>query len=412
MTSIDLELTGIAHGGHALGRHEGLVIFVPYGVPGDRVRVRITEDRGSFAFAELLQLLQPSSHRVEAPCVHFGPGRCGGCQWQHIDYPFQLTLKQGIVQDQLERIGRLRRVEVQPTLAAAPQWGAVHRLGFETLPGEPLGLALRGQQRDHLEAITRCDVLAPVLSELKNELALSTPEIQRVTLAAGSQPDDRMIIIETSDDLAPGFAVDFPVSVNLLLSDNEPVNLLGSAQVHYELLGRSFRVTAGSYFRPAAGGVALLVSEAIRLLNPAAEETILDLYSGVGVFTAFIAERAGLVMSVESYPPAVTDADENLADLENIELVEGSVEAVLADIGLGVDGVLLDPPGSGLSRDALAALRELRAARIVYVSSDPASLARDAAQLLQAGYQLDRVQPFDLAPQTPYVTTIARFLRR
>lgn len=401
----ELELTAMAHGGDALGRHEGRVVFVPYTIPGEVARVRITDDKERFAHAVPLDIVTPSPDRVEPPCPHFGPGRCGGCQLQHVAYERQLIIKQNVVRDQLERIGKFRDPVVLPTIPSPDPWQYRSHVTFTTLPDGRLGFYSDDNSR--LIPIDTCAIIRPELLELYEQLDAMPETVERVRLQCGDAPEDRMLVLQTGDDLAPEIEVDFPVSVNLLLSDNEPVSLIGSPQVTPRVFGRPFRVTAGGFFQANVALAGALVEQVLVNLDLQGEEAVLDLYSGVGLFTAFIAERADFVLSVESYPPAVTDADENLADLDNVELVEGPVEDVLADLDGPFDAVVVDPPRTGLSNEVIDELGRLAAPLIVYVSCDPATLARDARKLAGHGYRLGQVQPLDMFPQTYHVESVA-----
>lgn len=407
--TFEMTLTGIAHGGAALGRHEGRVIFVPYAIPGERARVRVVEDKGKFARAALVEVLKPSPHRVKPPCPHFGPGLCGGCHWQHIAYEHQLALKREIVRDQLARLGKLTGIDVHPTIPAPEPWGYRTHSTFTMLPGGRPGFYSDDNSR--IVPIETCYILDPALLALFEQLDLDAPEIERIKFQVGSEADDRMLIIQTAGDAVPEIEVDFPVSINLLLQDNEPANLIGSAHVTYAVRGRNFRVTAGGFFQTNLPQAGVLVDLVLKHLDLRGGETVLDLYSGVGLFTAFIAERAGLVVSVESYPPAVTDADVNLADLDNVDLIEGAVEDVLGDLEGPFDAAVVDPPRTGLRPDVIRELARLAPPLIVYVSCDPATLARDARQLAQRGYRLADAQPVDIFPHTFHIETVA-VLRR
>ena len=407
--SFELELTDMAHGGDALGRHEGRVIFVPYAIPGERVRARITDDRERYAFAEVVEVLSPSPDRREPPCPHFGRGKCGGCQWQHIGYKRQLAAKQRVMQDQLQRIGRFDDPPVQPTIPSVAEWGYRSHSSFTVREDGRLGFYSDNGER--IVPVDECHILQPALMDLYEQLDLKADTLARVKFQAGTNPDDRMLILSTSDDLAPNIEVDFPLSVNLLLSDNEPVNLIGSPQVTYRVFERDFRVTAGGFFQINAPMAEVLVEQVLERLALDGDENVLDLYSGVGLFTAFVAERAGLVISVESYPPAVTDAEVNLAEFQNVDLVEGPVEAVLADLEGPVDAVVLDPPRAGLDVAVVDALARLAPQIIVYVSCDPASFARDAKRLTRQGFALKDVQPVDLFPQTYHIESVATLTR-
>jgi 23S rRNA (uracil1939-C5)-methyltransferase len=400
-----LDLTTMAHGGFALGRHHKRVIFVPYTLPGERVTARITREKKSFAHAEVLEVVRPSPDRVEPPCPHFGPGKCGGCHWQHIAYERQIEYKQAVLVDQLERLGKFETPPVRPTVPAPHPWGYRVHATFTVAPDGRLGF--HSDRGSRVVPIETCHILHPALLDLFEGLDLSVPEIERVRFQVGSDPDDCMIVIQTADDLPPEVEVDFPISVNLLLSDNEPANLIGRSHVTYHVLNRSFRVTAGSFFQVNLPITEVLVGEVLDRLALQGGETVLDLYSGVGLFTAFIAARAGMVVSVESYPPAVTDADQNLADLDNVDLVEGGVETVLDNLVGPFDAVVVDPPRTGLSADVIDGLVRLAPPRIVYVSCDPATFARDVRQLVRHGYRLLDVLPVDMFPQTFHIECVA-----
>jgi 23S rRNA (uracil1939-C5)-methyltransferase len=170
---------------------------------------------------------------------------------------------------------------------------------------------------------------------------------------------------------------------------------------------RVFRATAGSAFRAYVPQVGALVDYVLGLLDLRGHETVLDLYAGVGVFSAFIAPLAGLVTAVESFPPAATDAESNLDDADNVDIIEGAVEDVLPALDPIYDAAVIDPPSEGLSVEAVDALVALNVPRLVYVGGDPATLARDAQRLVRHGYVLRHVQPFDFAPQTYYIEAVA-----
>jgi 23S rRNA (uracil1939-C5)-methyltransferase len=406
----EIELKSMAHGGAAVGRHTGRAIFVPYVLPGELVRARITQDKDRFAYAEAVEIVSRSPARAEPPCPHFGPGLCGGCQWQHIAYPQQLEYKRLIVIDQLERIGKLRSPSVHPTLPSPSAWGYRAHMTFSVGPGGALGFWSDDNSR--IIPIEECHILHPELMKLFKQLDLEALAASRVRFQIGSDLAEQMIVLEIDGEDAPEVEVTLPVSVNLLTGDNEPVNLIGSPKVTYRVQDRAFRVTAGGFFEVNLPMAEALVEEVTRRLALTQNDSVLDLYSGVGLFTAFIAAQADFVTSVESYPPAVSDADVNLAEFDNVDLIEGTVEAVLADLKGPFDAVVADPPRTGLGPKVVAGLIRLRPPRIVYVSCDPATLARDAAQLVASGYHLLDVQPIDMFPQTYHIECVATLERR
>ncbi len=404
----ELELTGMAHGGSALGRHEGRMIFVPYAIPGERITARVTQDKGRFAYAQGVTMIEASEARVAPRCPHFGPGRCGGCQWQHIDYPAQLEFKQQVVTDQMARVGGFRDLTVHPTIASPDAWQYRSYITFHVTEDGQLGFVATDDQ--HILPIEECHIIRPELLDLFYSLDLEgITNLDRVRLQVGSASDDPSIIISTSDDEAPEIESDVPASVNFLFTDNEPVNLIGSSHVHYTIKSRTFRVTAGGFFQVNLPQAEVLVDQVLSRLDLKGTENVLDLYSGVGLFSAFLAEHAQSVTSIESYPPAVTDADENLSEFDNLDLIEGVVEDVLPDLEGPYEAVVLDPPRTGVEPSVIDALAEIAPQKIVYVSCDPATLARDAKRLVAKGYRLLDVQPVDMFPQTFHIESVASF---
>ncbi len=410
--TISLDISDMAHGGSGMSLYRGKPVFVPYTLPGESITAEIGGGRGKVLFARGQQLIAASRDRVEPRCPHFGPGRCWGCQWQHIDYSAQLPLKQDVLADQLSRVGGLPDALIEPALKpilpAPEQWAYNHSLSL--LRAESGGWGLKRQERG-IEPIGECHLAHPDLLELLLELDLDYEPAQRMTLRRGS--DERMMLIfEIDAEEEPQLQTDLPLSVNLILPGREPVNLVGDACSTFQIGDRNFRATAGAYMRMNIGALAGLVTAVKRLARLQGGERILDLYAGVGVFSAFMAGAAERVTLVESYPPAAGDADHNLADFENVDVIEGSVETVLADMiyeEARYDIALVDPPRTGLSEQVMTRLRELRIGRIVYVSGNAAALARDSRRLIDAGYRLREIQPIDLAPQTYYIDAIACF---
>lgn len=402
--SFELELIAMAHGGSALGRHEKKTIFVPYTIPGERIVAQITEDRGRIAFAEGTRLIDASTDRVFPVCKHFGPGKCSRCQWQHIDYAAQLLIKQDVLSDQLSRIGGFEDVDVQPVIPSPQEWGYNYHMTMNAGEnGVPGFLSTDGER---ILVIDECHILHPELFALYEALDLQFDGLRRLKLQMGSDGHP-MLILTMSDDNAPELETDMPTSVNMLLSDNEPINLIGESHSRFEVNERMLRVTAGSEFRANISQLANLADVVVDALDLVGGEAVLDLYGGVGLFSAFIAQKAGLVTLVESFPPAATDAEDNLSEFEHVGIIEGTVEDVLLELEDSYDAAVLDPPAEGLSTTVVDQLGELQIPRLVYVSSDPATLSRDMKRLVGHGYRLLSVQPIDLAPQTYYIDAIA-----
>jgi 23S rRNA (uracil1939-C5)-methyltransferase len=406
---IELELTAMAHGGSALGRHEGRVIFVPYAIPGEVVGVRLTEEHTRWARADLVEVLRPSPHRVEPPCPYFGPDQCGGCQFQHIDYDGQVRFKQEVVADQLARIGKLE-VAVEEAIGAAQPWDYRNNVQFHVTDEGYLGFLTA--DTNNIIPVEDCLIIDPLLDEMWTAFDMHWPEIYRLSLRCGSATGERMAIFELDEYQDFDIEVDFPVSCILMMPDGEAVVLMGGTSLVEYVAGRDYRISAGSFFQVNTGGAGALVALVREALEPRRGDTLLDLYCGVGLFGLALAGEVGRVLGVESDPSAAADFVVNAADLDNVELLEGKAQQVLGSVEGPVDLVVLDPPRAGAGERALGEVARLGPRRIAYVSCDPATLARDARHLVDAGYGLEVVQPLDMFPQTFHVESVNLFVRR
>ena len=404
----EIMLEAMANGGASMGFYQRQPVFIPYTIPGERVLARLVEDQGRFARAEGLTLLDASADRVFPVCPHFGPGKCGRCQWQHIDYAAQLLLKQDVLADQLDRIAGLGEADVRPVIASPEQWG--YNFHMTLMPAADGRLGFVSTDGRTVYPIEECHILHPTLLELLLNLELDVEGLRRLTLRLGTD-GAHMLMLTTEGDAVPELETDMPTSVNLVLEDNEPVNLIGDTHSYYDIAGARFQVTAGSSFRANVSQLPNLADAVLGLLGLREGEDVLDLYGGVGFFSRFLAPTAGLVTTVESYPPAATDADENLAAFENVDIVEGSVEEVLESVEEPFSAAIVDPPSRGIGDAVALGLAEAGVERLVYVGSDPAALAHDCNRLAKHGYKLAVAQPIDLNPQTYFVDTVALFVR-
>jgi 23S rRNA (uracil1939-C5)-methyltransferase len=407
---IDLRLTAMAHGGTALGRHEGQVIFVPYAIPAETVRVEIVESRARWAQARLLEVLEPSPHRVDPPCPYFGAEKCGGCHFQHIDYEAQAGFKYQVVIDQLARLGGLREANVQEIIGAAEPWGYRNHAEFSLTPEGRLGFLTADTH--HVVAVDECLILDPLLDDLLAALDMEWPQLHRLSLRCGSATGERMAVFELDHYEDFDIEVNFSVSCVLLLADGEVVVLMGHAHLVDHVAGRDFQISAGSFFQVNTAGAEALVELVHGYLAPTGDEVLLDLYCGVGLFGLALADEVGHVIGVEADPSAVADFRHNARGLDHVELVADRVPPALTRLEGPVDLLVLDPPRSGAGRKVVGELARLAPKRIAYVSCDPATLARDARDLTEQGYRLQEVQPVDLFPQTYHVESVALFTRQ
>ncbi len=404
---ITLEVTQIAHGGEAFGRFEGKVIFVPYAIPGERVRVLTVQEKKTWARARLLEVISPSPDRVTPRCPYFGADGCGGCQWQHIRYERQLTLKRDVVVDQLQRLGHIEAPPVREVMSVGDSFHYRNHMQFTVASDGRLGL-LKAESHTVVPVDT-CLLLHPTLAEIYEALELEWDALRRVVLRAGVHTGDRMIILETDSQEEPEIAIDMPVSVVLHRPKKPPFPLAGLPFIRERVGSRTFRISSESFFQVNTWGAEALVQLVREFLDPKGHETLLDLYCGVGLFGLSLAEDVGLVVGIDASESAMEDAAYNAEHfgVENVALHEGPVEEVLDALWEPAELVVLDPPRSGAGRAVFENLRRLRARRIVYVSCDPATLARDAAYLRELGYQLQVVQPVDMFPQTYHIETVS-----
>ena len=393
----------MAHGGAAMGRDSnGRPIFVPYTIPGEKVRVRLTNEKRHYARAELLEIFEPSPDRSEPRCPHFG--NCGGCHFQHMTYEAQLRAKQTVVADQLQRIGGFDRIQVHPVQPNPFPWGYRMDTSLSPVPGG--GLGYWSPQKREVIAIEACPIIHPRLQELWQDVDLDLPGLRKLTLRMG---DDEALLaaLEVNDVEPPELETDFPVSVALVLPDQTSASLVGDNYIVQQVKGRDFRVSPGCFFQPSPAAAGLLVDAVLAYASLSGSETVVDLYSGVGMLTAFLAESGAAVTAVELNPDAIADTAVNLNDFDNVTLYEGLVEEISPLLDAQPELLVVDPPDGGLPPAVIESIIRLAPARLIYVSTDLPALARDGKKLAHAGYQLMEVQPIDMTPQSFQIDTVS-----
>ncbi|MCA1666545.1 MAG: class I SAM-dependent RNA methyltransferase [Thermomicrobia bacterium] len=391
--TIILRADSMANGGAAVGRYGALVVFIQGAAPGEHVSARIVELRKTFARAVVVDVLEPSPDRVAPPCPYFGA--CGGCQWQFLDYGAQVRLKGEILRDQFRRGFRLSDADlatiIAPPVTMRDPWRYRNVVTVEpTADDHP---AFHHLHSAALVAIDHCPISQPAIST----------ELARLSVTGMTDKTT----IRTSDAES---AVSFSVHER--------------RTVYQTVLGRRFRVSGGAFFqvntRPEARPGQSSLSMADRLaqcvldgLALTGDQTVLDLYAGVGVFAILAAPQARRVIAVEEVAAAGTDARFNAmaAGLSNLHVHVHKAERFMATFAERVDAVVLDPPRSGCDSGVLDGLLRLRPARIVYVSCDVATLVRDL-RVLHDAYRIERVQLVDMFPQTYHIEAVTVLTRR
>jgi len=389
---LTLEIERLAATGEGVARDaSGRVVFVPFTAPGDRVRARIVEARARFARAELEAVERPSAERADPACAVFG--ECGGCTWQHVRYEAQVAAKAAILEDALRRIGHLELpgpVEIVPSPVE-------YAYRIRTRVRVERGQVGYRQRRSHrIAPTTRCPILAPALERALVELPAR---------ARGGSGDWWLAL--GSD----GCAHAAPVGRAPAGARRRP-----PARVSLSVAGHDLECGVGG-FHQANGPLFETVAAAV-VAAAGRGDSAIELFAGAGYLTLGLARNFGRVFAVEGSPRAAHDLERNAerAGARAIEVLARSVERALASpplagAGAHADVVVIDPPRTGLSAPTLAGVLALAAPRIVYLSCDPATLARDAAALVAGGYALEAVRGFDLFPQTPHVEALATFTR-
>lgn len=407
--TFDIQLEKLTYGGDAMGRlPDHRAVFVPFGLPGERVRIRLVEEKRNYARAELLEVLEPSPQRISARCKHFGV--CGGCHYQNLPYEAQLEAKTEILRDQLQRIGKIENPPVEPMIACPEPWNYRNHVQFHLTAGGNLGFVRSADRlnssKDILE-ITECHLPEPAINALWPELEFEPDtQIERISLREGLD-DDLMLVLESDNPEAPEMELEAGISV-VHLTDDDALVMAGQDHIILRVLEREFKVSAGSFFQVNTAMAEKMVQHLMGTL-PLPTKTILDVYCGVGLFSALLASRCERLIGVEASPSACEDFAVNLDEFDNVELYEGNAEDVVPYIEAEQALVLVDPPRAGLDRHALDGILKLQPEIIAYVSCDPSTLARDAARLIAGGYRLTNVMPFDLFPQTYHIESISLF---
>ncbi|NNN06867.1 MAG: 23S rRNA (uracil(1939)-C(5))-methyltransferase RlmD [Elusimicrobia bacterium] len=449
--TLTVKVDAMAPAGDGLGRAEGSarVVFVPGAAPGDRLEVELFEVKGSFARGRIKRVLSSGSARIDPPCPHHAaPNRpapaCGGCGWQQIDYAAQLAQKRGIVVDCLKRIGKFDGAEAltAATKAAPKPWGYRNKVQIPFGPGPVMGFFSAGSRE--IVDMREC----PIQPDLSVRIALT---VKKMALARGWNFYDgktgrgwlRHLYIRTNAESQAIVALvvtrsEFPdretfaaelhaqhpevVGLHLNVQPERTSVVLGpewrrlwGAREIEETLGRfRFTVSPGAFLQVNTPAAEVLYDEAKAAMRDGGKKfpMALDLYCGVGTLTLWLADSFPKVLGVEENRDAVKDAYRNAErnGVRNARFKAGRAEAVLPKLGNELPSecaALVDPPRIGLSQPVRRFLTEKRIRRLVYVSCDPATFARDAGYLTHSGYVLKRVQPVDLFPQTPHVELVA-----
>ena len=399
--SLILDILDFSFGGAAFGRlSDGRPVFIPYTAPGDRVKVRLVTQHKDYCLGRLEEVIEPSPQRIAAPCRHFSI--CGGCHYQHLSYTHQLEVKKRMVENQLRRIGRFSDLSVNNVIPSPEPYNYRNTVQFHLSPQGRLGL--KAWDGTSVVEVSECLLPAAELNDLWPMLEIDPQSgIQRVLLRTDSNQQP-LAALEGTQESPPEFSVDFPLSVHFFSKSGDTL-LAGDLYNQMVVNGKQFVVSPRSFFQVNLPQAEALIAFILENIELKANDVVFDLYSGVGLFSAFLAPQVKEVVAVEASESACEDFAINLDEHENVSLYVGSVEQVLPGLDLSPDLVIVDPPRSGLGKGVIDSLLSNPTRELVYVSCNPATLARDLKSLVEGGYSVRIIQPFDFFPQTYHVET-------
>ena len=380
-----VDIGPVAHGGHFIAHLSGHTVFVRHALPGERVRISITDVSSKIVRADAIEIIEPSPDRVEAPCRWARPGGCGGCDFQHVGRAAQLALKTQVVRESMARYAGLPELDLEVMSLSEGE--------------DDDGLRWRTRVRWTVDASGRPGLLANRTHDVVpvDECLLASPAIAELAIPTRCYPGARDVSVVEGDEGRVSVVVDGAVKI-------------GKQRIEQRVCDREWRVDTGSFWQIHPRAAETLVSAVLELGRPAPEEHWWDLYSGVGLFSAFLAESVGVtgvVHAVESGSSAVRDARRSLHDLAQVTLHHADALRWLRAADERPDGIVLDPPRAGAGRDVVRAIAAAQPRVVVYVACDPVALARDVALFASAGYRMAGIRAYDTFPMTHHVETVA-----
>ena len=445
--TIELTFEDITHDGNGVGKINGYPIFVTNVLPGEKAKVKVIKVKKNFAVGRRLELIEASPDRVEPPCNVFY--KCGGCQLQHMSYDMQLKMKQNQVKSALAKFAHITDTPVEPTLGMEDPWR--YRNKVQIPVGEKDSKLITGFYRprshDIIDEMERCivtsevnDDLVDIVREIANELGIPAYNeethrgvLRHIMVRSGENTGQTMLVIITrtnkipkQDEFIQRILEKQPNITSIMHNVNpDRTNVIlgkkikclwGEAYIYDTIGDVKFAISALSFYQINPKQTKVLYDKALEYANLTGGETVIDAYCGIGSISLFLAQKAKKVYGVEIVPQAIQDAKKNakLNDMDNTEFIVGQAEEVMPawkENGLKPDVIVVDPPRKGCDEALLHAMVEMNPKRIVYVSCNPSTFARDLVILTEGGYKLNKVQPVDMFPQTSHVEVVCNIER-
>ncbi|MBL0731277.1 MAG: 23S rRNA (uracil(1939)-C(5))-methyltransferase RlmD [Desulfosarcina sp.] len=454
---LDLRVEGVAFGGKGIAKIDGLTVFVDNGIPQDYVSARIIKKKKKYLEARIEAVIEPSPYRVEPECEY--SGFCGGCKWQTLRYDKQLEYKRRHVVDSLEHIGLFRDVEVHPTIPSGKIFGYRNKMEFSCsdrrwlLPEElgkddveigfALGLHVPGtfyKVLDNKYCLLQPDLGNKILNEVQSFIKDSGIPVyglrshkgywRFLMLRHSSVFDQWMVNIITADEdreavqpLADRLMECYPEVVSVVNNINSgkagiavgeyEINLAGSSSITERIGAYQFEISSNSFFQTNTLGAFELYEKVKEYAGLTGREIVLDLYSGTGSIAIFLSDHAKEITGLELVESAVSDAEKNCINnsVSNCRFIPGDIRYSLANITTRPDVMIIDPPRSGLHKDVIKQIMAAAPEKIVYVSCNPATMARDLG-LIKDSYEIMEVQPVDMFPHTYHIESVAKIQKR
>lgn len=446
--TVTLTFEDLTHEGNGIAKIDGYPLFVPNALPGEKALVKVVKVNKNFGYGKLLQIEKQSSERVEPPCnVYY---KCGGCQLQHMSYDMQLEMKRNQVKNVMRKIAHLDDVSVLPTLGMRDPWR--YRNKVQIPVGEKKGELITGfyQKRSHriIEDLNTCviqdevnDRMVEAVRRIAERLGIQAYNekqhsgvLRHIMVRTGRETNDTMIVIVTrteklpqQDKLIKELTETYPHVKSVVHNVNkERTNVIlgketkviwGDAYIYDTIGDIRFAISAKSFYQVNPQQTKVLYEKALEYANIGANDVVIDAYCGIGTISLFLARQAKKVYGIEVVPEAIHDAKINakLNGITNAEFIVGKAEKVMPRWkaqGLQPDVIVIDPPRKGCEIDFLQAMIEMEPNRIVYVSCNPSTLARDLKILDEGGYETKEIQPVDMFPQTNHVECVVKLFKK
>lgn len=439
---IELTITGLGSSGEGVGKEQGFTFFVPGALPGERVQAQITLLKKNYGLGRLVKLLVPSQDRTAPLCPVYEA--CGGCQLQHLAYPAQLKYKRQTVMDDLERIGHFPHPMVQETLGAKDPWHYRNKMQLPVAQEKGHSLVMgcyakgthrvidikdcliqqqtnnqiaqvvrQWMQTYHIPALEE-DARRGIVRHVMGRVGVHTGEVMAVLITNTPQVPHLKELAQQLGDTIPHFTT-LVQNVNSrhtnVIMGTKNYTVYGPGYIHDRLGAFTFTISPLSFFQVNTKQAERLYETALRYAGLTGKEYVLDAYCGTGTITLFLAQKAKRALGIEIVGPAIQDAWQNARDnhVKNVDFICGDTAKALPQLlksGSHPDVIVLDPPRAGCEKSVLDAIAKARPNRVVYVSCNPATLARDAAILRDKGFVMRNVQPVDMFPHTAHIETV------